>query len=258
MFIDSHCHLDFPQFENLPRLIDSCLGVGVTDFLVPGTTEESWHRIIQMAKLHPQIRIALGLHPYFLDDKLSLDSCLEQLECHLMEVPTVAVGEIGLDKWPGMPNYSLQYEVLIEQLKLAKKWKLPVIFHARKSEDDLLKALRIVNFEYGGVVHAFNGSYEQAKRFIDQGFVLGIGGTITYPRAQKARRVLKSLTDQDFVLETDAPDMPLCGHQGQPNSPLRVRDVAQQVSILREQPVGFVAQYTSANLKRVLPNWHRV
>lgn len=256
MFIDSHCHLDFSEFDDLPNLLADCKAVGVTDFLVPGTTAESWSTILSLHQCYPEIQIALGLHPYFLEC-FKVEQ-LAQLDSNLSYNSVVAVGEIGLDKWPGMPDYAMQQEVLIAQLKMAQARSLPVILHARKSEDDLLKALRRTAFSNGGIVHAFNGSLEQAKRFIKLGFVLGIGGTITYARAQKARRVLQALADEDFVLETDSPDMPISGFQGQTNTPLRIVDIARVVAELREQSVTDVARYTSANLQRVLPNWHKV
>lgn len=256
MFIDSHCHLDFPVFDELADLIAQSQAAGVEEFLVPGTTSASWAGVLALGQCYPSIKVALGLHPYFLQSYQASD--LLQLERLLNEQEVVAVGEIGLDKWPNLPDYSLQQEVFVAQLRLAKQHALPVILHARKSEDDLLKWLRQSKFSHGGIVHAFNGSLEQAKRFIGLGFVLGIGGTVTYPRAQKARRVLQALNDQDYVLETDSPDMPICGHQGQVNTPLRIVDVAQTVSELRQQSVSEIAQNTCANLQRVLPNWHKV
>lgn len=133
-----------------------------------------------------------------------------------------------------------------------------MILHARKSEDDLLKVIRRLDFRFGGIVHAFNGSLQQAEQFIRLGFVLGIGGTVTYPRAQKAHKVLEALSDKDFVLETDAPDMPLSGYQGQRNTPDKVLLVAKAVAKIRNQSLDQIAQNTRANLLRVLPKWHEV
>lgn len=257
MFIDSHCHLDFPIFDDLADLIAQSQAVGVEEFLVPGTTAASWSDVLSLQQNYAAVKVALGLHPYFLQSYDPKD--LQHLERLLAEHSSVvAVGEIGLDKWPDLPDYSLQQAVFRAQLAIAQTKALPVILHARKSEDDLLKWLRQDKFSHGGIVHAFNGSLEQAKRFIDLGFVLGIGGTVTYSRAQKARRVVQALSDCDYVLETDSPDMPLCGHQGQVNTPLRIVDVAQTVSELRQQSVSEIAQNTCANLQRVLPHWHKV
>lgn len=257
MFIDSHCHLDFSCFErDLDSLIERCFTLGVERFVVPSTTYASWQRVQHLQKAYSSIGIGLGLHPYFLAG--FEDWHLQKLEQALATAPVIALGEIGLDNWPNSPDYLLQKKVFVEQLKLAKQWQLPVILHARKSEDDLLKILRQNDFQNGGIVHAFNGSLDQAKRFIDLGFVLGIGGTVTYARAKKAHRVLQGLSDADYVLETDAPDMPISGFQGQVNSPERLPLIAQEVANLRQQTVTHVTYHTTANLMRVLPRWHEV
>lgn len=257
MYIDSHCHLDFACFKGqLDDLLKRCQALGIEQFLLPSTTADSWSDIIALNQHYQCFRIALGLHPYFLGSVKS--EHIAMLNDTLARNDVVAVGEIGLDKWPNMPDYTLQQSVLIEQLKLAKQYRLPVILHARKSEDDLLKLLREQQFTQGGIVHAFNGSAEQAKRFIDYGFVLGIGGTVTYPRARKAQRVLQGLSDEDFVLETDSPDMPVCGYQGQMNTPERLLLIAQAVATLRGQSLEDIAHQTSENLFRVLPKWHKV
>lgn len=255
MYIDSHCHLDFPVFENLSDLLAACHEQGVLSFLVPSTTAQSWQSVLRLQKQYTEIQVALGLHPYFLEHYQPEQ--LQQLAHLLMEEKVVAVGEIGLDRWPGLPDFTLQCDVFECQLDMAKQAHLPVILHVRKAEDDVLKRLRAARFQEGGIVHAFNGSLEQAKRFIDMGFVLGIGGTVTYSRAQKARRVLQALSDQDFVLETDAPDMPIQGFQGQPNSPIRIVEIAACVAQLREQSLERIAYLTNENLQRVLPNWQK-
>lgn len=257
MLTDSHCHLDFTCFDDQrDALFERCHRAGVNHFVIPGTTADSWAKVRQIGQQYDYCKIALGLHPYFLHQ--FEPAHLAQLEQTLALGEVVAVGEIGLDKWPGMPDYALQQSVFRSQLSIAQQFELPVIVHARKSEDDLLKLLRQQKFRAGGIVHAFNGSLVQAERFAELGFVLGIGGTVTYPRAQKARRVLQALSDQAFVLETDAPDMPVCGYQGQINSPERLMLIAQEVATLRQQTIESVAQQTNDNLLRVLPNWHEV
>ncbi|MBM6551195.1 TatD family hydrolase [Marinomonas ostreistagni] len=257
MIIDSHCHLDFACFsDDLDALLKRCQAVGVSEFLVPSTTAASWSQVQALGQQYRCCKIALGLHPYFLESFTA--SALPLLEQQLSAQPVVALGEIGLDKWPGMPDYGLQIEVFCAQLAMADRLQLPVILHTRKSEDDVLKYLRQQGFKWGGIVHAFNGSLQQAKRFIEMGFVLGIGGTVTYPRANKARQVLQALADEEFVLETDAPDMPLSGYQGQTNTPERLPLVAQEVATLRSQSLEHVAEQTSKNLLRVMPNWHKV
>ncbi|QUX92867.1 TatD family deoxyribonuclease [Marinomonas sp. A3A] len=255
MFIDSHCHLDFDVFdEQRDSLMSRCLENGVAGFLVPATTVASWSKLEILMKRYPEWRAAYGLHPYFLSE-----ASLDQIDFLAEQCDTprvVAVGEIGLDCWPNAIDMKVQVAFFTRQLSVAKSLKLPVILHARKSYDLVFKYLREVGFKCGGVVHAFNGSSEQAKRFLDLGFVLGIGGTVTYPRAQKAHRVLALLSDNAFVLETDSPDMPLYGFQGQHNTPLSIPLIAQSVAQIREESVEQIAQQTYDNLLRTFPRWN--
>jgi TatD DNase family protein len=254
MFIDSHCHLDFDVFdEQRDSLMSCCLENDVVGFLVPATTYDSWFKLARLVSQYPQWRVAYGLHPYFLREALFSQIDLLGEQCEASSV--VAVGEIGLDCWPGAIDMALQIEFFKRQLNVAKSLNLPVILHARKSYDLVLKCLRDIAFKEGGVVHAFNGSLEQAKRFIDFGFVLGVGGTITYPRAKKALRVLASLDSRDFILETDSPDMPLNGFQGQKNTPLAIPLIAQCVARIREESIEQIAAQTYDNLLRIFPRW---
>jgi TatD DNase family protein len=254
MLIDSHCHFDFDVFdESRDALMSRCFEQGVVGFLVPATTYASWIKLEALSESYPSWRVAYGLHPYFLEDaSLSqIDFLAEQCEKNQV----VAVGEIGLDCWPNAVDMQRQLAFFIRQLQVAKSLNLPVILHARKSYDLVLKCLRDTGFKSGGVVHAFNGSLEQAKRFLGQGFVLGVGGTITYPRAKKAHRVLASLGGCDFILETDSPDMPIHGFQGQANTPLSIPLIAQSVAIIRNESIEQVAAQTYNNLLRVFPKW---
>lgn len=255
MFIDSHCHFDFDVFNGQrDELMACCLDHGILGFLVPATTFISWKKLEMLTERYPQWRTAYGLHPYFLKE-----ASLEQIDflgeqCEAQRV--VAVGEIGLDCWPSAVDINVQINFFKRQLSVAKSLRLPVIVHARKSYDLVFKCLREVHFKEGGVVHAFNGSFEQAKRFLDLGFVLGVGGTVTYPRANKARRVLSALESGAFVLETDSPDMPLNGFQGQNNTPLSIPLIAQCVARIREESVEQIRMQTYANLLRVFPKWN--
>lgn len=255
MLIDSHCHLDFSVFDkDRETLMLRCLRSGVGGFLVPATTKASWERLYDLSKAYSQWRVAYGVHPYFLPQS-KLDD-IDYLEQMCVEGDAIAVGEIGIDCWPGAEDFSSQAAFFIRQLSIAKNLNLPVIVHARKSYDLVFKIIRESKFQSGGIIHAFNGSLEQAKRFREYGFLLGIGGTVTYPRAKKARRILSLLENDSFVLETDSPDMPLCGFQGQRNTPLSIVAVADCVAEIRDENVDNIAQQTFNNLLRVFPKWH--
>lgn len=255
MYIDTHCHLDFEVFdESRADLMKSCAKLGVKGFLVPATTQNSWHKIAGLAKDYPEWRIAFGLHPYFLAGEVLSSVDLLAQSCE--QGNAIAIGEIGLDCWPGSIELETQQHFFIRQLSVARDLGLPVILHARKSYDLVLKAIREAGFRSGGVVHAFNGSLVQANRFREVGFVLGIGGTITYPRAEKAKRVLAQLDDGAFVLETDSPDMPLQGRQGQINTPLSIPRIAACVADIRETSVEDVALQAHNNLLSVFSKWY--
>jgi len=255
MFIDSHCHFDFDVFnEQRDELIAQCVNQGVLGFLVPATTCMSWTRLQALAARYPQWRAAYGLHPYFLRESLLAEIDLLGYQCEAAHA--IAVGEIGLDCWLDSVDMDVQVDFFSRQLLVAKSLGLPVILHARKSYDLVLKCLRKTEFKNGGIVHAYNGSLEQAKRFLDLGFVLGVGGTITYPRAKKAHRILSALDSSAFVLETDSPDMPLNGFQGAINTPLSIPIVAEHVAQIREETVKQITEQTYGNLLRVFPKWH--
>lgn len=255
MFIDSHCHFDFDVFDDQRDvLMTQCVNQGVLGFLVPATTCFSWAKLQALVARYPQWRAAYGLHPYFLQKSLLKEIDLLGDQCEVAQA--VAVGEIGLDYWPGSIDMGIQIDFFSRQLLVAKSLNLPVILHARKSYDLVFKCLRETGFNGGGIVHAFNGSLEQAKRFLDFGFILGIGGTITYPRAKKAHRVLSALDSSAFVLETDSPDMPLNGFQGQINTPLSIPIVAEHVAQIRGETVAQITAQTYGNLLRVFPRWH--
>ncbi|GAB3476948.1 TatD family hydrolase [Marinomonas epiphytica] len=256
MYIDSHCHLDFSVFDaTRDHLMKACEEQDIKGFLVPATTYASWQPLHKMSLCYKNWRLAYGLHPYFLDT--ADDTQLSKLGWQCEEFNSIAVGEIGLDFWPGAVDEPIQTRFFKAQLNIANALKLPVIIHARKSYDQVLKYLRQCYFSYGGVVHAFNGSLVQAKRFRELGFVMGIGGTVTYPRAQKAQRVLSALENDDFVLETDSPDMPLHGFQGQVNTPLAIPRVAQQIALLRGENIALIKKQAYDNLIRVFPSWNK-
>lgn len=256
--IDSHCHLDLPAFshdwsEELLRAKNA----GVSRLLVPGTQPNQWQQQQQLAKDASSIipiDIALGAHPYFLHHNEDEKSLSHQLEVAFESAffKPVAVGEIGLDSHIDVP-IETQKRCLQAQLNFAQHCQLPVILHHRKSHHLLLEALAKANSQCGGVVHAFSGSIEVAKAYIDKGLYLGIGGTVTYPRASKSRDTLAYLLrhfPDSLLLETDAPDMPMFGRQGKRNSPAYLFDVVQTMAALGEHSDKEIIRMTTNNYKR--------
>ena len=235
---------------HLDRANDS----GVSDILIPGVTQADWGRILQLCAIHHPVKrhVALGLHPCFMSHH-SPASDLSRLESLLdSRHDIVAVGECGLDLFIDNPHIEDQQRLLDAQLVLAKRYNLPVVLHVRRAVDLILKALRRHKLPRGGIAHAFSGSVQQAEQFRDLGFLIGVGGAVTYPRAQRLRKLVSTCPIDTIVLETDAPDMPLSGFQGQSNHPCKVKDVAQAVSQLRDESLEYVSTQTHVNVNRLL------
>lgn len=250
-FIDSHCHLDFSEFDlSRKEILLQARIAGVSDIVVPGVIADRWQDLLSLIKSDHNLHAALGLHPCFMAKHTQAD--LELLETLLATEKVCAVGEIGLDLFISEANLDQQLLYLNEQLALAKKFNLPVLLHVRKAHDQMLKRLRLIQLERSGIVHAFSGSEQQARQYLDLGFKLGIGGTVTYERAKKLRRLVCELPLESFVLETDAPDMPLAGYQGEINLPANVAKVAGVIAELRQIALEEVAAITTQQSKNLL------
>lgn len=236
MFIDSHCHINFSQFDDDREVVlEQCSKLGIDKIIVPGTRLALFEQQINLAKAFPILRNAFGIHPFFLNTYH--DTHLSKL-AHLLEQQidsTVALGEIGLDKAISV-DWNIQLRVFQAQVEIAMNFKLPIILHHRKSHNEILRILKQCKFNHGGIVHGFSGSLQIANAYIELGFAIGVGGTITYPRANKTKEAIKSLPLSSIVLETDAPDMPLLGNQGMRNSPINIPLIFEALLTLRHEP----------------------
>ena len=237
-FIDTHCHLQFSQFDDdRAEMMMRAHQVGVTHFVVPGVTAASWPQQRDYARRYQHWFNAFGLHPYFIDEHS--DAHIAQLSDELAQGGAVAVGEIGLDA--SCNNMDKQRQLFNQQLELAVEFQLPVILHHRKTLDEMLKlvresgVLKALAPGAAGVVHAFSGSEQQAQAWVDAGFKLGIGGVITYQRANKTRKAVAAMPLEALVLETDSPDMPTSGKQGQRNEPAYMTRVFDALCELRSE-----------------------
>ena len=249
--IDSHCHLDFNAFDHdREQVLDHCKALGLTHIIVPGVTRDSWPALMNHCAQHEMMRPALGLHPMFMQSHQ--DSDLDALEQAIENHRPVAIGEIGLDFFLNGHDKEAQTALFEAQIQLAIAFELPVILHVRKAHDEVLKVLRQARGLKGGIVHAFNGSMQQAEFYMQQGFLFGVGGAVTYPRAQKLQRLFCDLPLTSIVLETDAPDMPLAGHQGERNSPEMIPQVLEKLTELRDESAELIAETTSNNCRKLL------
>ena len=252
--IDTHCHLDlekhFPQFESA---LARARAAGVAKIILPGVTQAGWGRLMDLCNQEKGLFGAPGLHPLYLPHHHPnhLEELEELVKKGRPDGP-VAIGEIGLDYYEQSVDRTAQQQLFEQQLKIAATAGLPVLLHVRKAHDQVLATLRRKHFPHGGIVHAFNGSFQQASHYIKLGFGFGIGGTITYDRAKRIRKVASQLPNESLVLETDAPDIPLANHRGDKNHPKYLPEVLDALAALREEPRDVVANYTSTNAKRIL------
>ncbi|KMK51991.1 deoxyribonuclease [[Actinobacillus] muris] len=229
-FFDTHTHLDYLASTlglSVPTLCADAQAAQVERILVVAVFAKNFADVTACSRAEPQhIAYALGLHPLYIEQHSTAD--LDLLERRLAErdPACTAVGEIGLENAVATvcsPTlWAKQQDFLATQLALAQRYDLPVNLHSRKSHDTLAVYLKTARLNRTGVVHGFAGSYEQAKRFVDLGYKIGVGGTITYARANKTREAIRKLPLDSLLLETDSPDMPVFGYQGQPNRPQRL------------------------------------
>lgn len=246
---DSHVHLDDASFDSdRAAVIQRACKAGVTLQVIPGVDAASWPRIRELCSAGSGLFPAYGLHPIFM--RQHRPEHIAMLSHWLAAQHPVAVGEIGLDFHAEGLSVEDQRHYFLQQLNLAREFDLPVILHARAAMDEVTSTLRRIG-NLRGVVHSFAGSQQQAEQLWKLGFHIGIGGPVTYERAQRLRRIVASMPIEHLLLESDAPDQPLSAHRGERNEPARVAEVLHCVAALRDETPETVAAATTANAKRL-------
>lgn len=247
--IDTHCHFDLPAFDpDRAALVNAMHKAGVSDLVFPAITAARWARLRDITDTSIQFHASYGLHPMFMADHQS--NHVAQLRQWLEHERPVAVGECGLDFFIADPDKERQIALFKQHLQLARDFDLPLIIHARKALDEVLKHIRSVG-SLRGVVHSFSGSQQQAEQLIGQGFYLGVGGTVTYERAKRLRKVVANIPPERIVLETDAPDQPDSEWRGKRNEPARLVVIAATVATLTGDTLEGIAKTTTSNAQRL-------
>jgi len=277
-FSDSHCHLDDIAFsEQLSLLLAQCQQLAINRIIVPSIAPNNFTKVLNLAKEHHnnpiKIYPCLGIHPWFL--QALDDSHLAQLSAIVDKSRNdiVAIGEIGLDGaiaknaaaygQTSEDNWHQQQHFFDFQLNLAKQKNLPVIVHHRQSHDKIMPFLKKYKLEKAGIIHGFSGSYQQAIGYIDLGFKLGVGSTITYSRAKKTINTFKRLPLQSLVIETDAPSMPLSREvigkevlinsevKSPANSPLNLIKIFEVLATIRIESAEEIANQLECNIEQI-------
>ncbi|GMR15806.1 MAG: TatD family hydrolase [Gammaproteobacteria bacterium] len=248
--IDTHCHLDTADFDaDRNDILNHCYSLGIKRIVVPAIEAKTWFKVLELCETEKGLYPALGLHPVFLEQHQTDD--INKLEKLLETESPVAIGEIGLDFYVKELDQQQQLHLFEAQLLIAKNSNLPVILHVRKAHDQVLQLLKKYRVN-GGFCHAFNGSMQQADKYIELGFKLGFGGTLTYDNSRKIHKLAKELPLEFIVLETDAPDMVVESHRGERNSPEYIVDALAALAKIRNEGIEFIAQQTTRNANEVI------
>ena len=257
MWIDSHCHLDSPEFDaDRDEVVAQSRADGVEAIInLPGHVDH-----FAQAKATRErygCLTGFGIHPMWVAGPAGHSSRehIAVLRQWVKREKPDLIGEIGLDFFVADFNQSEQEWFFAEQLKIARDFDLPVSLHVRRSQDHLLKHLRRIKVR-GGFAHAFNGSAQQAKEFVKLGFCLGFGGTATFPQAQRVRALLRDVPLENVVVETDAPDIPpnFLGTMGSParNSPVFMPRIGVLLASVRGMTAESFAAATTDNVRRIV------
>lgn len=255
MWIDSHCHLDAPEFDaDRDAIWRAAREAGVVAALVPSVDLAGCARVAACCARHSSAAARLfpawGIHPLFV--MTAREGDLAGLAGRIEKARPLALGEIGLDGDAPHVDFARQEFFFTAQLALAREFDLPVLLHARRAIDTVLKHLRRIRVK-GGIAHAFNGSRQQAEEFLKLGFLLGFGGAMTYPGSTRIRKLARELPEEALALETDAPDIPPVWQRGARNTPKELPAIARTLAELRATPQTTLAARTTANLRTLFP-----
>lgn len=247
---DSHSHLDVPEFDaDRAAVLSRALAAGVVEQLVPAVDHDSWPGLREACAADAGLHAAYGLHPVYLERHRPehLDALREWID---RERP-LAIGECGLDFFVEDLDLEAQRDYFGRQLELARDFDLPVVIHARRAVEEVYVTCKRIG-GLRGIVHSFGGSPEQARQLAELGFLLGIGGPVTYERARRLRKLVAEAPIEWLVLETDSPDQPDALHRGERNEPARLSVVLDVVAELRGEDPEAVALATWRNARRLL------
>lgn len=251
--IDSHAHIDFPQFaEDREAMLERARAAGVNTLLAIGTGPgpEKLDAAIPFADQNDWIYTSVGVHPH--EAKEVTETHLDELERLAKHPKVIAWGEIGLDYFYDHSPRDVQAKVFSEQMTLAQSAKLPIIIHCRDAWTDCLDQLEREwrPTGLGGILHCFSSTVEDAKRGIDMGFLISFAGNSTYPKAQNLRDVAKALPLENILIETDAPYLAPQPYRGKRNEPAYVAEVARTLASVRNLPPDEMASVTAGNFRR--------
>ena len=252
MFIDTHCHLEDENFSaDRAEVLSRAKVAGVERIINFGSTMQSSIAVTDLAKNFPALFAGIGIHPEEIDD-FDENTCTRLAEL-AADKKVVAIGEIGLDyHWEkDATRRLLQQKIFIAQLDLARQLNLPVCVHDRDAHADTLKILQTEARDLRGVLHCYSGSVETAREVLKLGWLIGVDGPLTFKNSAKLPEVVKTAPRDMLLIETDAPYLAPVPYRGKRNEPAYVVEVAKKLAEIRGETLEEVAEYTTANAKRL-------
>lgn len=247
MYIDTHCHLSCEDYDDIDLVVKENKENGIEKMIISGCTKDSILESIQLSKKYDDIYLTIGYHPS--EVNFVRDEDLLSLKELLMSVPKiVGVGEIGLDYHYDKELKYAQIELFEKQLALAEELHLPVIIHSRDATEDTIRCLK--KYDVHGVIHCFSGSVETARIYTSMGYLLGIGGVVTFKNSN-LYKVVEELGLSSIVLETDSPYLAPVPYRGQKNSSKYIPIIAKKVAEISGTSESEVAQLTTTNACRL-------
>ena len=237
--IDTHCHIDC--CEDVEDIINNFEGIIITS----GYDDKSNIKVIDLVNKYPNVYGTLGIHPEEVDNDYNLDIVINNLD----NPKIVGIGEIGLDYHYSKQNIDKQKELFIKQLEIANTYNLPIVVHCRDAIEDTYNILKQYNLK--GSIHCFSSSLEMAKKFINIGYKIGVGGVVTFKNGKKLREVVSGIDIKDILTETDSPYLSPEPNRGKENNPSNVYYVIKEISNIKGISIDEVKSITMKNSEDV-------
>lgn len=242
MYIDTHCHLSIEDYDDVDKVISDNMAAGVNKIIISACEKKNFEEAIELSNKYNFISLSMGYHP---DCASTIsDADIIDLERLMIDGHAVALGEIGLDYHYGNQNRDDQIKLFEAQLQLAEKLNLPVVIHSRDAVQDTIDTIK--KYKVRGVIHCFSGSLEVAEIYVKLGFLIGIGGVVTFKNSN-LYKVVEKIGLENIVLETDSPYLTPAPFRGQKNSSKYIPIIAQKIADICNVPPDEVAKITSLN-----------
>ncbi|HUG59069.1 MAG TPA: TatD family hydrolase [Candidimonas sp.] len=246
MFVDSHCHLDFPELaKNLPDILGRMAQNKVSHALVVSVNLPNWPGLMELVAPHANLYASVGVHPDYEDTP---EPSVDELVGMTQSPKVVAIGETGLDYFRLSEPLEWQRERFRTHIRASRRSGLPLIIHTRSASADTLRIMKEEGAdEYGGVMHCFTESWEVAQAAMEMNFYISLSGIVTFKKAEDLHELAKKLPLDRLLIETDSPYLAPVPHRGKMNDPSNVMHVAEKIADLRGIPVAEVAEHSTNN-----------